>query len=51
MFCAKGLSTLIGQAESSELIKGIPLVIGGIRLNHLVFADDCVLFGRASLDE
>lgn len=51
LLCVEGLSTLIDQAASSRVIREVPLVRGGTRLNHLLFADDCIFFGRANLEK
>lgn len=44
---AKGHSSLLQKAESSGAIKGVAMSRGGIRISHLLFADDCVIFYRA----
>lgn len=31
--------------------RGVNVARGGCRVNHLLFANDCVLFGRAKVDE
>lgn len=51
LLCAKGLSTLMRQVESSDRFKWVSLASGKIKLTHLLFADDCVFFGRAKLVE
>ncbi|XP_040994374.1 uncharacterized protein LOC121240922 [Juglans microcarpa x Juglans regia] len=39
------MSYLIGNT------KGVTVVRGGSRVNHLLFTDDCILFGRACVEE
>ncbi|XP_035551510.1 uncharacterized protein LOC118349853 [Juglans regia] len=51
ILCAKGLSALLNSSEERGLTKGVTLARGGTRINHLLFADDCVLFGRANCEE
>ncbi|XP_042950200.1 uncharacterized protein LOC122282309 [Carya illinoinensis] len=47
----EGLSTLLKQAEARGLIKGVVATRGGKRINHLLFANDCVMFCRSKLEE
>lgn len=49
--CAEEFSTLINKAEFDGAIKGINVGKGGLRIAHLLFADDCVIFGNASMEE
>lgn len=51
LLCAEGLSTLMRQVESSHRFKWVSLASGKIRLTHLLFANDCVFFGRTKLEE
>lgn len=51
LICAKGLSSLLESAERRGDIRGVAVTRGGIRVNHLLFADDSVIFGRAKLTE
>lgn len=48
---AEGLSSLLNYFDYSGSTKGVTVAKGGSNINHLLFADDCVLFGRAKLDE
>ncbi|XP_042944640.1 uncharacterized protein LOC122278525 [Carya illinoinensis] len=51
ILCAEGLSSLVDMAERNGEIKGVAITRGGIRVNHLLFADDSVIYGRAKLIE
>jgi hypothetical protein len=51
LLCAKGLSSIISKAEQEDRITGLPITQGGMRLSHLFFADDSLLFCKASLVE
>ncbi|KAF5458402.1 hypothetical protein F2P56_022431 [Juglans regia] len=51
ILCAEGLSALLNSSEERGLTKGVTLARRGTRINHLLFADDCVLFGRANCEE
>ncbi|XP_035547368.1 uncharacterized protein LOC118348906 [Juglans regia] len=51
LLCVEGLSTLINHAESKGELKGVSVARGGTRVTHLLFADDCVVFGQASWQE
>jgi hypothetical protein len=51
LLCAEGLSSLIMRAERDKKITGIPIAAGGLRLSHLCFADDSLLFYRANIME
>ncbi|KAK5784761.1 hypothetical protein PVK06_039291 [Gossypium arboreum] len=48
LICAKGFSTLLHEVEQNDLIRGTPIGRGKFSVNHLFFADDCILFGDAS---
>uniref|UniRef100_A0A2N9EX83 Reverse transcriptase domain-containing protein n=1 Tax=Fagus sylvatica TaxID=28930 RepID=A0A2N9EX83_FAGSY len=51
LLCAEGLNALLAKATLSKKIQGISISRGGPKLSHLFFADDSVLFCRASLQE
>ncbi|XP_042972999.1 uncharacterized protein LOC122304801 [Carya illinoinensis] len=48
LLCAEGLSAMLNQAERRKELKGVAVARGGTRVTHLLFADDCIIFGRAS---
>ncbi|KAH1032597.1 hypothetical protein J1N35_044771 [Gossypium stocksii] len=45
---AEGFSTLINEAKHKGLMSGVPIGKERFSVNHLFFADDCILFGDAS---
>ncbi|XP_035551737.1 uncharacterized protein LOC118349897 [Juglans regia] len=49
--CAEGLSSLLDHYEKSKLIRGVQVARGGTSINHLLFANDCILFGRANIGD
>ncbi|XP_042952203.1 uncharacterized protein LOC122289285 [Carya illinoinensis] len=51
ILCAEGLSSMLNSSDREGDTRGVAVVRGGTRVNHLLFADDCMLFGRARLDE
>jgi hypothetical protein len=51
LLCAEVLSSQFQQAERVGLLRGVPTSSKGPRLNHLFFADDCLLFCKASVSE
>jgi hypothetical protein len=51
ILCAEAMSTMIQHSACEGSITGIPISRGGIRINHLLFADDSLLFCRANLRE
>jgi hypothetical protein len=51
LLCAEVLSSQFQQAERVGLLRGVPTSSKGPRLNHLSFADDCLLFCKASVSE
>lgn len=51
LLCYEGLHSLLHQAAEAKQIRGVSICRGGPRLTHLFFADDSLVFCRASLDE
>jgi hypothetical protein len=51
IICAEALSSLLNHFAGLGKISGVPTCRGGTRINHLLFADDSLLFGRANLEE
>ncbi|XP_042969143.1 uncharacterized protein LOC122301839 [Carya illinoinensis] len=48
---AEVLSSLLNHAETTKLIQGFPICRGRLSINHLLFADDSLLFCRANARE
>ena len=51
ILCAEGLSSLIKSPVANGDLKGVAVCRGGPKLSHLFFADDSLIFCRASLAE
>jgi hypothetical protein len=51
LLCAEGLSTIIERTRREGLITALPVTRGGTRLSHLFFADDSLLFCKATTVE
>ena len=51
LLCTEGLHGLIQHAASEGEIRGFPLCRRGPALTHLLFADDSLLFCRATEEE
>ena len=51
LFCTEGLNGLITKAGEKGDIKGYALCRNSPRLTHLFFADDSLLFCRATIQE
>ena len=51
LICAECLTALLRQAEVSGPIQGLSICCGGPHISHLFFADDSLLFCRATMVE
>ncbi|XP_042962354.1 uncharacterized protein LOC122296618 [Carya illinoinensis] len=51
LICGESLSNILNSYEKQRLTRGVQVIRGGTSINHLLFADDCILFGRAKLEE
>ena len=51
LLCAKGLSALLTLAAQRNTIKGVAAFANGPRISHLFFANDSLIFGRATKSE
>lgn len=51
ILCAKGLTSLIMKYEQLGRIHTVSICRGALSITHLLFADDCFLFFRASFQE
>jgi hypothetical protein len=49
IICAEAMSNLLFEAEQTGWLPGVPSSPKGPGLNHLFFADDSLLFCRATL--
>lgn len=49
--CSEGLSALIHQAEDNGRLHGISICRGAPSISHLLFANDCFMFCRATENE
>jgi hypothetical protein len=48
LLCAESLSSLIQHAVNTGVLTGVPTSTRGLRLNHLFFADDNMVFCKAN---
>ena len=51
LICAEGLSALIRKVVADGLLEGISVCRGGPCLSHLFFADDSLIFCKATVEE
>lgn len=51
ILCVEGLVALIKSSEKSGETKIVAVTRGGRRKNYLLFADNCVIFGRVCILE
>lgn len=48
LLCAEALSSLLTKADRDGKLSGVPTSKKGPRINHLFFADDSLLFCKAT---
>ena len=51
LLCAEGLSAMLQRDEVDNNLRGISMCRGAPRISHLPFADDCIVFCKASVNE
>ena len=51
LLCAEGLSALIKASVGNGSMEGIAICRGGPQLSHLFFADDSLIFCKATIAE
>ena len=51
LLCAEGLSAMLRRDKAENNFRGISVCRGAPRVSHLLFADDCIVFYKASVDE
>lgn len=51
LICMEGFSALLNKAKEERSIRGIQACRGGPSINHLLFADDSLIFGKTRRGE
>ena len=51
LFCTQGLSALLNAEQTNGNLPGLCASRNGPRVNHLLFADDCVVFIKNTTTE
>ena len=51
LLCAENLGALIKKAYASKMLRGVAIARGAPDITHLFFADDSIIFTRATVQE
>ncbi|GAA0169691.1 hypothetical protein LIER_40809 [Lithospermum erythrorhizon] len=51
LLCGKGLTSMLRSAEERRAISGIRISRESPSISHILFADDTMIFGRATVEE
>ena len=51
LLCAEGLTVMLRKEECGGMISGVSVYRGAPQISHLLFADDCIIFGKANVGE
>ena len=51
LLCAEGLTAMLKKEEAAGHLKGIVVCRGALRISHLLFANDSIVFCRATVEE
>ena len=51
LLCAEGLTAMLRKEECGGMISGVLVCRGAPQISHLLFADDCIIFGKANVGE
>lgn len=51
LICNEGLSALMRLALRDDLLRGAKASRGGPFISHLLFANNCILFGKTTIEE
>lgn len=49
LFCTEALSAMLNDSQEKGLPRGVAASRNGPRVNHLFFADESLLFGKANM--
>ena len=51
LLCVEGLSALIQKSVENRELEGLSVCKGSPTISHLFFANDSIIFGKASIEE